>query len=287
MNKGLINIHIITTNNINGATFLKNNEINMLKVATYIKLARQSGHVILLNNGPFLTGSPVSVYYAGLKEYKRIPLITLMNLLKYDATNISHQDFDLSFKFFSRAHSMSEFPFLSCNILNLSTKEPYFNTPYIIKQYKGVKIGIIALSEAKQIDNEELIVSKPKDSIKSWIRYMYDKDSPDFVIALHNGDINDLCTTEGDITTLCTEGIHLMITNSNDTDNVKHDLTDIIFAPRDSLLHIKLVFKERTNSFELKGSSYEFIETARYQEDILLNEALYYEEKEYLHFQQQ
>ena len=83
MKKGLINIHIITTNNIKGAMFQENNAFNIYKAATYIKLARQSGQVLLINNGQLITGSPVSEYYAGLKEYKRIPLISLMNLLKY------------------------------------------------------------------------------------------------------------------------------------------------------------------------------------------------------------
>lgn len=285
MKKGLINIHIITTNNIKGAMFIENKEINMFKVATYVKLAQQSGHVVLLNNGPFLTGSPVSTYYAHLKEYKRIPLITLMNLLKYDATNISEADFNLGVKYFSRAHSMSEFPFLSCNILNEATKEPYFNTPYIIQQFKGVKIGIISLSEAIQIESESIIVTDPLQSIKTWVRYMYDKESPDYVIALHNGDIKDLCTTVGNSATLCTEGIHLMITNNKSVTDIEHDLTEIIYASTASVLHVKLMFKERTSSFELKGITHEFVDTMRYQEDVMLNEALYYDAKEFMHHQ--
>ncbi len=42
------------------------------------------------------------------------------------------------------------------------------------------------------------------------------------------------------------------------------------------------MFKERTNSFENKGFSYEFIDVSRYEEDYLLKETIYYEEKEYL-----
>lgn len=279
MKKGLINIHIITTNNIKGAMFQENNAFNIYKAATYIKLARQSGQVLLINNGQLITGSPVSEYYAGLKEYKRIPLISLMNLLKYNATNITIKDFSLGFNYFNRAHAMSEFPFLSCNILNESTKEPYFNTPYIIHQYKGIKIGVIALSEAVQIDHETMIVSNPKESIKTWMRYMYDNESPDYVVALHNGQITDLITSEE---ILCVEGIHLLLTN-NKAQDIEHEYTEIIHLPESSsLLHIKLMFKERTNSFENKGFSYEFIDVSRYEEDYLLKETIYYEEKEYL-----
>lgn len=278
MKKGLINIHIITTNNIKGAMFQENNTFNIYKAATYIKLARQSGQVLLINNGQLITGSPVSEYYAGLKEYKRIPLISLMNLLKFNATNITIKDFSLGFNYFSRAHAMSEFPFLSCNILNESTKEPYFNTPYIIHQYKGIKIGVIALSEAVQIDHETMIASNPMASIKTWMRYMYDNESPDYVIALHNGQISDLITEE-DI--LCVEGVHLLLTN-NIAQCIEHEYTEIIQLPESSsLLHIKLMFKERTDSFENKGCSYEFIDVSRYEEDYLLKESTYYEEKEY------
>ncbi|WP_414047852.1 hypothetical protein ACMGE7_03760 [Macrococcus equi] len=281
MKKGLTNIHIITTNNINGAMFHENNKFNIYKFSTYIKLARQSGHAILLNNGPFLTGSAISEYYASLKEYKRIPLITVMDMLKFNATNISCNDLSLGFKYFSRAHAMSEFPFLSCNILNVATKEPYFNTPYVIHHYKGIKIGIIALSEESVIDAEEIIVSNPMQSLKTWVRYMYDKENPDFVIALHNGLIDDLCTNEN---VLCTEGIHILITTSEHNEAVMHDLTEMIHVPEaTSVVHIQLTFKERTNSYELVGSTHEYVDITRYQEDFLLKEMMYYDEKEYMH----
>lgn len=283
MRKGLINIHIITTNNIKGAMFQENNTFNIYKAATYIKLARQSGQVLLLNNGQLITGSSESEYYAGLKEYKRIPLISIMNLLKYNATNITTKDFKLGLNYFNRAHAMSEFSFLSCNILNESTKEPYFNTPYIIHHYKGIKIGIIALSEAIQMNHETLEVSPPRESIKTWMRYMYDNESPDYVIALHNGRITDLITSEG---TLCVEGIHLLLTN-NESHNIVHGYTEIISLPEEaSLLHIKLMFKERTASFENKGCSYEFIDVSRYEEDDILRESVYYEEKEFERYRQ-
>lgn len=279
MKQGLINIHIISTNNLNGAMFPEKNSFNMYKAATYIKLARQSGHVILLNNGPFLTGSLISEYYASLKQYKRIPLITMMNILKYQATNISVQDFQSGAQYFNRAHAMSDFPFLSCNVLNDATKEPYFNTPYIIHEHQGIKIGIIALSEAEPIHSEDKIIGNSVQSIKTWMRYMYDKESPDFVIALHNGSLQDLCMDQD---SLCTEGIHMMITTSMDGEHLVHDLTEMIHTPVEaSLLHIKLVFKERTTSFELKHSTHEFIDTSRFQEDFMLKEVLYYEEKEF------
>lgn len=283
MKKSLINIHIITTNNINGAMFIENNSINLFKTSTYIKLARQSGHVALINNGPFLTGAKQSEYYAALTAYKRIPLITMMNLLKYDATNISYHDFQLGLNYFSKAHAMSDFPFLSSNIICESTKEPYFNTPYIIKQFDGIKIGIIAFSECVNYKYEQLSIIDPKQSIKSWIRYMYDKESPDYVIALHSGNISDICIQRNDAYTLCTEGVHTIITNSDEEVNINHDFIEIVnvCSNNDKLLHLKLSFKERTSSFELKGREYTFIDVSRYAEDINLKEMFYYEEKEY------
>ncbi|MCE4955700.1 hypothetical protein [Macrococcoides caseolyticum] len=275
MKKGLINIHIITTNNMFGAMFRSNHGFNFYRAASYIKLARQSGHVLLLNNGTFLTGSKASHYYATLKEYKRLPLITMMNRLKYDASNISIHDFSLGSMYFNRAHAMSDFPFLSCNVLNERTKEPYFNTPYIIHEYKGVKIAVIAVSEAIQVNSEFVTVADKLQSLKTWVRYMYDLESPDYCIALHNGELSDVCDGEQ----LCTEGIHMLITNGEA--GYTHDVTEVIASPPEAtLLHMKLSFKERTNSFELVGKSYELVDLLRYQEDIILQEAMYYEEKE-------
>ena len=85
-------------------------------------------------------------YYAIVAPYKRHPMIKLMNAMQYDASGISPDDFKFGLSFLTKAVSLSRFQWLSANIEFALTKEPYFSTPYIIKEYDNVRIAIVGLT---------------------------------------------------------------------------------------------------------------------------------------------
>ena len=88
----------------------------------------------------------VAHYYAIVAPYKRHPMIKLMNAMQYDASGISPDDFKFGLSFLTKAVSLSRFQWLSANIEFALTKEPYFSTPYIIKEYDNVRIAIVGLT---------------------------------------------------------------------------------------------------------------------------------------------
>lgn len=66
------------------------------------------------------------------------------------------------------------------------TREPYFSTPYVIKQYQDVRIGIIGLTADGLMKNEyaemepDVKIEKTLLSAKRWIRYIHETEKIDF-----------------------------------------------------------------------------------------------------------
>ncbi|UBH23061.1 hypothetical protein LAU42_03745 [Macrococcus armenti] len=278
MKKGIINIHIIISSDICGKMFSERNHPGLIKAATFIKMQRTSNDLLLLNNGQTLTGSKAAAYFADHTSFRRNPQISIMNAMQYDASNISVSDFSLGRMYFNRSHSLSDFPFISVNVINSRTKEPYYNKPYIIKKIKGIKVAVIAISEVSDISHiiEDIEVENPIRAARTWIRYLYDVENPDFVIGLHNGDIHHIAK-DGQ---LRTEGIDLIITNSDEVLTTSE--REIIYTDHNEMLtQVELEFKERTNSFEYVKKIVAPVNIDLYPNDPGLVEKVYYDEKEY------
>lgn len=295
MNSELIDIHIIATNDIHGMVFSSKNEANLMKAATYVNnIRRMTDHVLLVDNGNALTGSLSAYYFSVINKENRNPVVTVMNHMKYDAGGISLNDFQYGMRYFNKAQSLAAFPYLSANLLHQRTKEPYFNSPYIIKHMMGMKIGIVGLTARNDVSREEMKEIKVADvaqAAKRWIRHMRDKENPDYVIALYNGGITDAVITEDDDSDTmwdAMEGIDMMICDSID-DQVKR-MEDRIFIQGaktiDQLCHIVMKFKRRTTSFELVDVESQLVDIAGYGEERTIKEMLYYEEKMFHQFLQ-
>ena len=112
-------------------------------LATLIKNERKAnpGKVILFDGGDIAQGSLYSNISYG------IPMIELMNLLKYDGAVIGNHEFDWGEEKLRNMISSANFPFLSPNIIN-KKKGDFFEgaRPYIIKDIEGIRIAIIGVA---------------------------------------------------------------------------------------------------------------------------------------------
>ncbi|TDM12422.1 bifunctional metallophosphatase/5'-nucleotidase [Macrococcus lamae] len=298
MNQGLIDIHIIATNDIHGALFPTEQEAGIMRAASYVKMVRRvSDHLLLIDNGNALSGSISTYFFAHTQNHFRNPMITLMNKMNYDASGISPNEFRYGLSYFNKAQAMADFPFLSANILHSRTKEPYFNSPYIIKTFNGMKIGIIGITSKGLMSKEtvetdsEFAIEDTVRAAKRWIRHMHDKENPDFVIALYHGGLNELVqgsdykeltSNEAEAIIQASEGIDVMITG-HQKKTINKMIDDTLFIQAGSnlshLCHIQLQFRERTNTFELVNSEANLIDMTAYPEDKQLKDEVYYEEK--------
>lgn len=93
---------------------------------------------LLIDAGDFYQGTPLGT----LSEGEAV--IEYMNAVQYDVLTVGNHDFDNGWENLKRLSEIAGFPFLAANLYRQSTGElAEFVKPYIIKEYQGIKIGII------------------------------------------------------------------------------------------------------------------------------------------------
>ncbi|MFH1213595.1 MAG: bifunctional UDP-sugar hydrolase/5'-nucleotidase [Candidatus Neomarinimicrobiota bacterium] len=93
---------------------------------------------LLVDAGDFYQGTPMGT----LSEGEAV--IEYMNTVGYDVLTVGNHDFDNGWKNLKKLSEQAHFPFLASNLRRKSTGElAEFVKPYVIKEFQGIKIGII------------------------------------------------------------------------------------------------------------------------------------------------
>ncbi|WP_436863984.1 bifunctional metallophosphatase/5'-nucleotidase [Staphylococcus shinii] len=298
-----IAIDVITTSDMHSYFLNGDYSSNIYRAGTYVKKVREENdHVILLDSGGSLAGSLAAFYYAIVAPYKRHPMIKLMNAMQYDASGISPNEFKFGLSFFSRAVSLSRFPWLSANIEYKRTREPYFSTPYTIKEIEGVKIAIVGLTSDGLMEREhfemekDVQIEKTLLSSKRWIRFIHETEKPEFLIVIYHGGLNQLNKSANEHEQNVNEAeklmqtlgvIDLLITgHQHQTFIGRNDKTVYVQAGQNAeqLIHVKIDFKKRTTSYELEDIQSQIIDLNEYQEDEDLLDLTFYDRKTVEHW---
>ena len=96
--------------------------------------------LLLLDGGNFFQGHPLGLLDNG------VSMINWMNILKYDAVVPGRYDFILGSENINNLFDISNANFLGANIkCNNCALESINFKPYIIKEIKGVKVGILGI----------------------------------------------------------------------------------------------------------------------------------------------
>ncbi|MFA6743818.1 MAG: bifunctional UDP-sugar hydrolase/5'-nucleotidase [Candidatus Neomarinimicrobiota bacterium] len=151
--KDYLKIVTIFTNDIHGgidrseASFINPDFPPMLGggavAGRYIYQKRQEAEkngwgFLLIDAGDFYQGTPMGT----LSEGEAV--IEYMNAVGYDVLTVGNHDFDNGWKNLKKLSEMANFPFLASNLYRQSTGQlAEFIKPYIIKEFQGIKIGII------------------------------------------------------------------------------------------------------------------------------------------------
>ncbi|MGV3095557.1 bifunctional metallophosphatase/5'-nucleotidase [Staphylococcus borealis] len=298
-----INIDILATSDMHSHFMNGDFGSNIYRAGTYVKNVRDNNDkVILLDSGDSIVGSMAAHYYAVVAPYKRHPMIKLMNAMQYDASGVSPDDFKFGLSFLTKAVSLSRFQWLSANIEFALTKEPYFSTPYIIKEYDNVRLAIVGLTADGLMKNEfaemekAVSIEKALLSAKRWIRYIHESEHPDFLIVIYHGGLYKINQTN----TRHSKGSHeaekimkeigvidLMITAHQHQTIIGNDFETVYVQAGQNaqeLVHVKIKFKKRTNSFEKEDIQSTVINLSEYPEDQALLETTYYDRKALEHW---
>src|SRR3954468_4804222 len=118
----------------------------MAKAASIIhKIRHEEEHVILLDNGDLVQGTPLA-HYALTESKDPHPAIVVHNLLGYDAAVIGNHEFNYGKEKLQKVVEESQFPWLSANVVKKGTTEPFFGQPYITLTINDITISILGLT---------------------------------------------------------------------------------------------------------------------------------------------
>ncbi|WP_226678231.1 bifunctional metallophosphatase/5'-nucleotidase [Mesobacillus jeotgali] len=228
---------ILETSDVHGSIFPINYGTNenvpqgLSYAATVIKKHRkQEGNLLVIDNGDLIQGTPLAYHFVKFGAALPNPMIKVLNELEYDAAVIGNHEFNYGMEILNRAVSESDFPWLSANIVDSSTRTPKFGTPYMVKKFdSGVKAAVLGLT-THYIPNwenpkhiKELKFEDALETAKKWVNYIHEKEKPDILIlAYHGGFERDLetgretenQTGENQAYRICheVEGIDLLLT---------------------------------------------------------------------------
>lgn len=145
-----------------------------------------------------------------------------------------------------------------------------------------MKVGILGMTATQAFRehySDDFYMEKTVDAARRWIRYMREKENPDFVIVMYYGDIASISAREK--MRRATEGVDLMLSNSGLNEVI--DGTWHVDLPHDisELSHIQVQFRQRTTTYELIDYHAEAIQLKGFMEDHWLQDELYYIEQEF------
>lgn len=207
----IVNVDILLTSDIHGAVYpihYQNNEraeLGLAKIATRIAQERaQSEHVLVIDNGDFIQGTPFTYYYAKYLLHEENPMSIIANHIGYDAAIIGNHEFNYGMSVLNKAVAHANMPYLAANIIHKQTKKPYFGKPYIIKHiHPDIKIAVLGVT-THYIPNweqpqhiKDVIFENALETTKQWVSYIHEQEQPDLlIVAYHGGFECDLQTGE-------------------------------------------------------------------------------------------
>ncbi|WP_176330374.1 bifunctional metallophosphatase/5'-nucleotidase [Oceanobacillus rekensis] len=206
-------------------------DIGLAKYASIVKEVRQhTENLIVIDNGDLIQGTPLMTHY--VKEYsdKENPMIGIMNRIGIDAGVIGNHEFNFGEKILSDAIKQSDFPWLSANILDITTNKPKFGQPYIIKELSnGVKAAIVGVT-TQYIPNWEspehikgIAFADAFSTLNKWVQHVREVERPDILIVsyhggfernIESGEPTEALTGENQAYQMCQniEGIDILLT---------------------------------------------------------------------------
>jgi 2',3'-cyclic-nucleotide 2'-phosphodiesterase/3'-nucleotidase len=121
-------------------------DLGLEKIATLVKQARAEVPDALLFDSGDMVQDPESLltnYFLNKKPESLNPMIAAMNQLHFDAMAVGNHEFNFAPQPMWKIKGESHFPWLCANIKQTYTEgAPYF-PPYIIKNVRGVRVGIV------------------------------------------------------------------------------------------------------------------------------------------------
>jgi len=192
-------LYIIQTSDIHGAIlpydFVRDtvSGASLAGAMHVIREIRESGDVVLLDNGDILQGQPL-VYYSNFVDTVRPHICAdVMHFMGVDAATVGNHDIEAGHAVYDRLRKEFRFPWLAANVIDRETGEPYF-TPYAVIRKAGWKIAVLGLTTpaVPQWLPEKLWEGMEfRDMLataREWVPRILKEEKPDLMVGLfHSG----------------------------------------------------------------------------------------------------
>ncbi len=147
---GHVHIVLLGTTDIHGnimpVDYYANRPANrgLAKIETLVREARSSEpNALLLDSGDIIEGTPLAYYFARKEPSQANPTIAVMNAMGYDAAACGNHEFNFGLKVLWKAKREARFPILAANVKQVYVNGVEYFEPYIIKNVRGVRVGIV------------------------------------------------------------------------------------------------------------------------------------------------
>jgi len=189
----IVEIDFYSMNDFHGGTY---SDISYLSyIGGYMKSKAEAGeNQVIVASGDIFQGTALSNYYYGE------PIVEVYNNIGFDGFALGNHEFDWGIDKITRYrdgdldNGEMDYPLLAANIVYQDSGEPLENTiPYIVKEFNGVKVGVIGLIgqlensiSASRLINIEF--TDPGDSVYYYSDILRtDEDCDIVVVYIHNG----------------------------------------------------------------------------------------------------
>ncbi|HEX5705758.1 MAG TPA: 5'-nucleotidase C-terminal domain-containing protein [Pyrinomonadaceae bacterium] len=204
-----VHVTIISTTDLHGnilpVDYYTNRpaERGLAKAATIIRQARKENpNLLLLDSGDTIQGTPLAYYHNKKNNAPPDPMMLTMSALGFDAMAVGNHEYNFGLKVLEKARGEAKFPWLSSNTYEKGTERTRFD-PYIVKEYEGVRVGVLGLTTpgVPSWENPQnyagIEFREPVAEARKWVAILRERERADLVVvAMHMGIEEDLKTGE-------------------------------------------------------------------------------------------
>jgi 2',3'-cyclic-nucleotide 2'-phosphodiesterase / 3'-nucleotidase len=182
-------------------------EYGLAKVASLIRKERERNeHMILIDNGDLLQGTPLAYYHAKIDNEPMDPSVLVLNELGFDAAVIGNHEFNYGLPVLLKAIGESQFPWLSANLVERAERSgknvPFFGKPYILKEFaQGLKVAVLGLTTPyipnweNPVNIEGIAFLDAVETARHWVEYLRKEEHADIVVVSYHGGFERSLTT--------------------------------------------------------------------------------------------
>ncbi len=216
-----VTITIVATSDVHGkvlpinyATGAATPNTGLTMLATMIKQIRaEEENVILVDGGDTVQGTAMTYYFSYFAPEMDDPMMKALRMMDYDLWTLGNHEFNNDLPILKRQieyimspdegdeHSV---PMAAANLVAEGTEwDPWMGVPYIVKEFDGVKVGVIGLVTpnipAWEVEShyEGIEFRNIAPTLEHYVPIMREQEGCDVVVAVIHSGVEDEVSTDG------------------------------------------------------------------------------------------